>query len=245
MNKRLRGKISLRPLHFIFITDCSASMGHGGKIQALNQAIRGAIPAIKKEADENPNAQVFLRAVKFSQGAQWHIATPTPVNQFKWIDLEVDNSAVDSTDMGAAFLLVADQLKIPPMPERALPPVLVLISDGQPTDDYKKGLDALNSLPWGKKAIRLAIAIGKDANRDVLKEFIGNPEIEPLQANNPEALVQYVKLVSTTAVSIASSPASQQKQSPGNSGTSGVGKQVNIRLTNASRQKNSSANDVW
>ncbi len=241
MNKRPGGKISSRPLHFIFITDCSASMRDGGKIQSLNQAIREAIPAIKKTADENPNAQVFLRAVKFSTGAQWHIATPTPVDQFKWIDLE----AKGPTDMGAAFLLVADQLKIPPMPERALPPVLVLISDGQPTDDYKKGLDALNSLPWGKKAIRLAIAIGKDANRDVLKEFIGNPEIEPLQANNPEALVQYVKLVSTTAVSIASSPASQQKQSPGNSGTSGVGKQVNIRLTNASRQKNSSANDVW
>ncbi len=216
MNKRLRGKISLRPLHFIFITDCSASMGHGGKIQALNQAIRGAIPAIKKEADENPNAQVFLRAVKFSQGAQWHIATPTPVNQFKWIDLEVDNSAVDSTDMGAAFLLVADQLKIPPMPERALPPVLILISDGQPTDDYKKSLDTLNSLPWGKNAIRPAIAIGKDANHDVLKEFMGNPEIEPLQANNPEALIQYIGLMKYRCREIRLHETTEKQNTPSN-----------------------------
>lgn len=58
-----------------------------GKIQSLNNAIKEAIPQMQKSADENPNAQVFVRVVKFSDGAQWHVAQPTPVTEFRWADL--------------------------------------------------------------------------------------------------------------------------------------------------------------
>jgi hypothetical protein len=51
-------------------------MSVNGKIQVLNTAIREAIPLMQKEANENPNAQVLVRALKFSSGAQWHIAQP-------------------------------------------------------------------------------------------------------------------------------------------------------------------------
>jgi len=95
------------------------------------------------------------------------------------------------------------------MTDRALPPVLVMISDGQPTDSFEKGLQKLMDEPWGKKAVRIAIAIGKDADSAVLQKFIGHSEIKPLQANNPEALVNYIKWVSTAVLKSASSPASQ------------------------------------
>jgi uncharacterized protein YegL len=111
--------------------------------------------------------------------------------------------------MGKALRLVAEQLKMPPMSERALPPVLVLISDGQPTDDFAGGLRALLNEPWGKKAVRVAIAIGDDADHEVLEEFIANPEIKPLQAHNPEALVRHIRWVSTAVLQAASAPASQ------------------------------------
>jgi len=111
--------------------------------------------------------------------------------------------------MGEALKLVADQLRIPPMAERALPPVLVLISDGQPTDDFEGGLRALLDLPWGKKAVRIAIAIGEDADREVLARFINNPEVPVLQANNPEALKKYIRWVSTVVLKTTSSPPSQ------------------------------------
>src|SRR5213079_2347554 len=99
--------------------------------------------------------------------------------------------------MGMALGIVADQLKIPPMTDRALPPVLVMISDGQPTDDFKGGLKELMDQPWGKKAVRIAVAIGEDAAQEVLAAFIGNPDIKVLAANNPEALVKHIKWVST------------------------------------------------
>ncbi len=205
MMRRPGGELATRPLHFIWIADCSGSMSQEGKIQALNTAIREAIPHMQKVADENPNAQVLVRAVSFSDGAQWHLSQPTDIAEFQWVDLKADGV----TDMGKAFSITAEQLKIPPMTDRALPPVLVLISDGQPTDDYKTGLQQLLDQPWGKKSVRIAIAIGQDADYDVLQKFIGNPELKPLQANSPESLVRYIRWVSTVVLKSASAPASQ------------------------------------
>lgn len=206
MSKMPGGAMATRPLHFIWIADCSGSMS-GDKIEALNNAIRESIPHMRDVADENVNADVLVRAIKFSDGAQWHISQPTSVRDFKWVDL----SAGGVTDMGKALSMVAEQLRIPPMTDRALPPVLVLISDGQPTDDFKGGVKALMSEPWGLKAVRIGIAIGEDADHECLQQFIGNSELKPLQANNPEALVKQIKWVSTVVLKSASSPPSQVK----------------------------------
>jgi uncharacterized protein YegL len=177
----------------------------GGKIKSLNTAVRETLPEMRSVADENPNADVLVRVVKFSSGAQWLVSQPTPVADFNWIDLEAEGV----TDLGHALSLVAEQLKIPPMTDRALPPVLVLLTDGQPTDDYASGLKSLMDQPWGKKAVRIAIAIGEDADVECLQKFIGHPEIKPLQANNPGTLVKYIKWASTAVLKAASAPASQ------------------------------------
>ncbi len=195
------GPLATRPLHFIWILDCSGSMA-GEKIRSLNFALRESIPAMQQSADENPNASVLVRALRFSDGAQWHIAAPTPIGSFTWTD--VDSRGV--TDMGTALGVVAEQLRMPPMTDRALPPVLVLVSDGQPTDDFPAGLARLMAEPWGRKAVRIAIAIGSDADLDVLESFMGNPEMKPLRADNAATLVQYVKWASTAVLKAASSP---------------------------------------
>jgi len=78
MKKRPGGEISARPLHFIWMADCSGSMGADGKIQSLNSAIRDVIPLMKTTAKENPNANILVRALKFSCEVQWNISNPTP-----------------------------------------------------------------------------------------------------------------------------------------------------------------------
>lgn len=210
----LPGKaLATRPLHLIFIADCSGSMSLKGKIQALNTAIHEVVPHMRSAADENANARLLIRALKFSSGAQWHIAQPTPVDEFRWVNL----TANGVTDMGKALSMVADQLKVPPMESRALPPVLVLLSDGQPTDNFEGGLKQLMEQPWGKKAVRVAIAIGEDADLDALTKFTGNVELPPLRANNPEALVNYIRWVSTQVVKEASAPSTRRVRDPGQS----------------------------
>lgn len=231
--RRPGGELATRPLHFIWMVDVSGSMTTDGKIQALNNAIRETIPHMRSVADENPNADVLVRALSFSSGAQWRISQPTPVADFRWEYLE----ASGVTDMGQALRMVAEQLRMPPMTDRALPPVLVLVSDGMPTDDFNGGLVALMKEPWGKKAVRIAIAIGEDADLEVLQKFIGHPEVKPLQANNPEALVRYIKWVSTAVLKSASAPSSQ---APGQATST-----LNVPIPKAPDPVPGGADDVW
>ena len=201
--KRPGGELANRPLHFIWILDVSGSMS-GDKIQSLNYAIRNSIPAMKADADDNPNAAVLVRCITFGSEVKWHIGTAVNVADFEWQDVQ----AGGMTPMGKAMNMLADQLKIPPMTDRALPPIIVLITDGQPTDDFAADYHNLMQEQWAKKAVRLGIAIGDDADLSVIKKFIGNKEIEPLVAHNSDQLVKYIKWASTAVLKAVSSPAS-------------------------------------
>lgn len=184
--------IAHRPLHFLWLIDASGSM-QGAKIESLNTAINEVLPTVKKEADEWPEVQMKMGAITFANGAKWHTKDFQPLEQFTWTGVRADGV----TDMGHAFELVADFLR-DNMPDRAIPPVLVLMSDGGPTDDYRSGIKRILDLPWGKKAVRLAIAIGQDADTDVLKAFVANNERPVIQANSPEKLVDAIRWASTT-----------------------------------------------
>jgi uncharacterized protein YegL len=184
----------------MWLIDASGSMAADGKIQALNNSIREALPHLGDVARQNPFAQLMLRAIVFSTGAQWHVREPTSTEDLRWKDVV----AGGYTDLGAALRLATAELMSPPMPERALPPALVLVSDGQPTDDWEPALESLMSIPWGARSIRLAVAIGRDVDLDVLERFIGHPEIEPVSASNPEQLVAMIRWASTVATRMAS-----------------------------------------
>jgi uncharacterized protein YegL len=196
VGKRPGGEIARRQLHFIWIVDCSYSMAVDGRIQQLNYAIEEALSHLRATADENPFAEMLMQVIKFSSGAQWLSAHPIPIESFYWTNL----TAAGARDMGEALSMVAERLKVPPMPNRGLPPVLVLIAAGKPTDDFARGLKSLMGVAWGMKATRIAIAIGADADLDVLQKFIGNPEIKPLSSNNPEAIAGYIRWVSTSVL---------------------------------------------
>jgi len=98
------------------------------------------------------------------------------------------------TATGAALRLMGKELKN--FGQRALPPVIILISDGDATDDYDGGIVELLSHRWGKKAVRIAIAIhgAEMANIAELQKFCSNPEENhPLVANTASELVRYIK----------------------------------------------------
>ena len=200
------GAIANRPLRFFWVLDVSGSMA-GAKIGQLNYAIREALPAMKASADENPHAAVEVRAMTFGTSFKWVTPAPVPLEHFSWSDVSISGI----TDMGAAMKGMAAELSVGNMPERGLPPVVVLVSDGQPTDDFDTGLKALLAEPWGKRAVRIAIAIGDDADLGVLSRFIDHPEIQPLVAKNSADLANYIKWASTTVLKSASSPATQTR----------------------------------
>ena len=200
MPERPGSRLAQRPLHFIILADCSGSMASDGKMRALNAAIREALPHLADVADGNPHAQLLVRCIGFSTGARWHVEQPTPVEDLVWTDLDSGGY----TDLSAGLDLLRSVLTVPPMESRALPPAVVLVSDGMPTDDYEESLQRLEAEPWGARSVRIAVGIGRDADHDMLVRFMGDPDAEPVRANNPEHLVAAIRWASTHVSRVAS-----------------------------------------
>jgi uncharacterized protein YegL len=180
------GGISRRPLHFIILADCSGGM-KGEKIQALNYAIADMMPHLAAWERDQEQAQVFVRAVAFATGPRWHIPDPVPVASIRWKPLQPVPKGL--TNMGPAFAMVAGALAPGRIERRALRPALLLITDGLATDPpgrFEAGLATLMAQPAGRAALRLAIAIGRDARSEALSRFIGDPSVPVLVANTTE-----------------------------------------------------------
>lgn len=196
----LVGEVAKRNLHFFWLLDRSGSM-YGQKIATLNTAIQEAVAAVKNALAAHSEINVLMSAIVFSDTAGWHIGPePVSLDAFKWQDLTADGCTATSQ----AINLLCNELDVEKMSRRAVPPVCILISDGFCTDspaEYQASIDRLNKLPWGKKAVRLVIAVGQDSEYDEaeLLKFTNHKEVGVLKAETPEELVNYIKWASTTA----------------------------------------------
>lgn len=179
-----------RPLPVLILADVSGSMGVEGKIQALNLAMRELIDAFKDEDDLR--AEIHVSVITF--GGNANIQLPlVRATEASWTDV----AANGGTPMGAAFdlarTIVEDRNLVP---SRAYRPTLVLLSDGQPTDEWKMQLQALLKSERGGKAFRMALAIGADANHVVLQEFLADAEARVYRADEARQIRKFLQLVS-------------------------------------------------
>lgn len=191
-----------RPLPVILLADVSGSMGVEGKIQALNLAMRDMITAFQDESDLR--AEIHSAVVTFGGNAQIHLPL-TPARNISWNDLEANGGTPLGAALDLALELVEDRNAIP---GRAYRPTIVLVSDGQPTDTWEDSLTALLKSERGSKAFRIALAIGSDANKEVLNRFLANPESRVFQAEDARQIRDFFHLVtmSVTARSRSSNP---------------------------------------
>jgi uncharacterized protein YegL len=197
------GKMDNRDLHLFFLIDASDSMSYGGKVETLNNAIREAIPHIREIARE-AEGSIKVHALSFSTGARW-IVKNVDVRDFTWDNITTKGV----TDMGRGFEILAEKLSSDFQGERGYQPVMILLSDGLPTDDYEAGLKKLKETKWGSKAIRISIAIGSETDMDVLQAFIGDSfrgELKPLKAKNASELKNYIRWASTAASNASINP---------------------------------------
>jgi uncharacterized protein YegL len=193
--------IPRRTMVLFFLVDTSGSM-NGDKIGAVNEAIREVIPEIKDISAENADALIKIAVLDFSSGARWLYERPVDSDQFVWNNLE----AGGLTDMGVAFNMLDEKLSRTQFMADAIgsyAPAIFMMSDGAPTDDYKKALEELRKNKWFKVAIKVAVAIGADANTEILKEFTGNEECV-LTVRSPQALRKMIRFASVTASQIGS-----------------------------------------
>jgi len=195
-------EIPRRTMVLFLVIDTSGSMD-GSKIGAVNTAIEEVIPAIKEVSDENADAQIKIAALEFSSGARWITANgPVEADQFRWNYLNAEGV----TDFGAACKTLNEKLSTKAFMQEAtgsFAPAVFLLSDGEPTDDWARELANLKQNNWFKAAVKVAIAIGDDANMDVLKEFTGTMEAV-LVTHSAATLKKMIKFVSVRASQVAS-----------------------------------------
>jgi uncharacterized protein YegL len=188
-----------RPLPVLLLADVSGSMSADGKIQALNHAVREMLEAFQDESDLR--AEVHLAVITFGGEARVHLPLGPALN-VSWTDL----SASGGTPMGAAFDLAREMVEDPVIvPGRAYRPTIVLVSDGQPTGPHpwQPSLQSLLAGERSGKSFRMALAIGADADHDVLQAFLADPEARVYRADAARQIRQFFQLV-TMSVSARS-----------------------------------------
>jgi uncharacterized protein YegL len=183
------GGVARRPLHFIVMADCSGSM-KGEKMQALNYALRSMLPHLVDWERDQLQAQLLMRILTFATSPAWFVADAVPVADLSahWRNLEY--MPMGRTNMGPAFRAVAQCLEPDRLERRALRPAILLVTDGLPTDPpggFEAGLDTLLSTAAGRSSLRLAVAIGRDANSEPLDRF-RSPEVPVLVADGTDEI---------------------------------------------------------
>ena len=190
-----------RTMTLFFVIDTSGSMA-GNKIGAVNDAIVNVLPMIGDISDTNSDAEIKVAALEFSNSCQWLYSEPKLANEFIWQDV----TAGGLTSLGGACSELSSKLSRSGFMKSAsgsYAPAIILLSDGGPTDNYKSGLSKLQSNRWFNSAIKVAIAIGDDADKDVLREFTGNME-SVFTVHNIDALKQIIRIVAVTSSQIGS-----------------------------------------
>lgn len=195
-----------RPLPVIVLADVSGSMSENGKIDALNVALKEMVLSFGKESRLRAEIQVGL--ITFG-GREAHEHLPLiAANLIKGVE---SFQAAGGTPMGSAFALAHKLLEDKErIPSRAYRPVLVLVSDGAPTDAWEAPLAALKASERGQKATRFAMAIGADADHDMLAQFVNDKEAPVFRTEEARDIVRFFRMVTMSVVSRSSSATPDQ-----------------------------------
>ena len=191
--------VSKKSLVIFFLIDTSGSM-KGKKMGELNTVMEELIPEIRRVGEADTDVKIAV--LTFSTDVRWMDSQPISIEEFEWARLRADGV----TSMGEAFKELSIRMsrgQFLNSPSLSFAPVIFLMTDGYPSDDYKAGLKALKANSWYKFGLKAALGIGNEANDDMLAEFTGSKETV-VHAYSGGPLAQMIKIVAVTASQIGS-----------------------------------------
>lgn len=160
-----------RPLPVIIAIDRSGSMGESGKIDALNIALKDFIDSIKQESSNKAEIHVAL----YSFGGD-NATCDLPLTAIGQVSQQT-YQAQGRTPMGGVFKMVKELIEDKSLiPSRSYKPTIVLLTDGLPTDEWQNPMSELINDGRSSKAFRIAMAIGDDADKNMLSKFVSTPD---------------------------------------------------------------------
>jgi uncharacterized protein YegL len=167
------------PLFFVI----EASGGMYREMSDVSAAIEKTVFAVQARYNDEffYQTRIKIAVLAYSDTAVWHIK-PIEIEDFQWTELQAGGLAC----FGAAceelngkltrkeFMCDSDVYHT----SVYYPPVIMLISKREPTDNYQDALARLHGNNWFKYSLKAAFGIGKDNEslRTMFTEFTGTPE---------------------------------------------------------------------
>jgi uncharacterized protein YegL len=188
-----------RALPIFFVVDTSGSM-QGEPIERLSQALRELMHGLSQVA--SPQMIPLVSIIAFGNDAREVV----PLSPITAISMDFSLPAGGVTSLGAALYLLASRLSDPSsLPARHYRPIILILTDGSPTDDWKAGLAALNESKLGKVANKICIGLGGDLDYAVLRTVAGDSVVSVPDAVSLKGLSNFFSWMSSSAMTLSES----------------------------------------
>ena len=191
----------MRRLPVYLLLDTSGSMS-GEPIEQVKNGVQMLVSGLRQDPYALETA--YLSVITFDSEAK-EVVPLTELTAFQPPNLQ----AKGGTSLGAALSLVADSAKRNVAKTTATEkgdwrPMIFLMTDGKPTDDWQKGLARFKQEKWG---IIVGCAVNS-ADTDALKQIAGEQGVVRLDTSDSASITVFFKWV-TASVSTSSKSVEQ------------------------------------
>jgi uncharacterized protein YegL len=199
-------EVAGRRLPIYLLLDCSGSMS-GEPIEATRQGVKALLADLRSDPQALETA--YLSVITFSSSAH-QVCPLTELLSFQEPNLD----ASGSTSLGEALTLLEQCLdkevrKATPTQKGDWKPLVFLMTDGQPTDNWQSAADRVKQKKIGNV---IACAAGPGADSSMLKRI--TEIVVELSNLQPDTLRAFFKWVSGSIKTTSQNVAQQTSDSP-------------------------------
>lgn len=204
-------------LNIFYILDTSGSM-EGEKIAAVNVAMSQSLQALKECQKVNDQAVLRISIMRYDTEAEWVTSRgPASVDEFVMPNLKIKeypDKLPPLTEMGKMLEALDKKLSrgewLGRM-EGAYKPVIIVMTDGYPTDgelengkvtgEFGEQLKNIWKNEWFENATKIGFAIGDGADKEVIAKIVGDTNAV-IKTNDLDKFIDLLNLVSVRASQI-------------------------------------------
>lgn len=184
-----------RMLPVILLLDVSGSMSYDAKMDELNSSVREMIESFQKE--QIVQAELCVSIITFGSEVKVHTEL-TPARDVQYTDMVANGMTYMGRALDKAYEMIEDKSRIP---KNSYRPVVVLVSDGAPNDDHwEDKLNKFISTGRSSKCDRWSLAIGADADTNMLKRFLDHPEKEVCCVEDAADIHKFFRFISSCTI---------------------------------------------
>ena len=213
-------EIVRRTLNVFYVLDTSGSMMNE-PIAQLNNAMWETVLALKETAARNADALLRIAVLDFNSKVKWMQPNgPEDVEDFIWEDLQ----AGGLTCVGDALKELNSKLSQDAFLNSIAGnyfPIIIFMSDGHATGDYKAQLDIIRRNRWFHRATKIGFALGSDPDLKMISEVVGNSEAV-IRTDDLELFSSCIKFVSVTSSVLVSTSSIETEEEINNQRNFGV-----------------------